>query len=205
DFDYGSKITDINNRLKYRPENKTPETVTDSNLNYDGEVAVGYVFIKMRPEYDIGSLITVYNSDNQPFILKIVAVFSSDQNTLSANVFFTTIETAQMIGNASIINSIEIRTKNPQESSKVTPLIKAYSETHFDSFIINDWQEGNQTIINLLYIEDISVFLIQFMTGLAIAFGVGAVIMFQAKQKINQIGILKALGYKDFDAQMIFF
>lgn len=205
DFNYGKNISDIESRLAYRPDNKTPETVTDPSLDYDGEIAVGYLFLKHRVGYDLGSKITVYNSENEPFVLKIVAVFSSDQNTLSANVFFTTIETAQMIGNASIINSIEIRTKNPQESSKVTPLIKAYSETHFDSFIINDWQEGNQTIINLLYIEEISVFLIQFMTGLAIAFGVGAVIMFQAKQKINQIGILKALGYKDFDAQMIFF
>lgn len=205
DFNFGAKISDIVHRINLNPANKIPENMTEQSPSYDGEIAVGFHFMDIRKFLQIGDIITVRNQLDQPFNLKIVAIFVSDQSALSGNVFFTTQETAQLIDGVSIFNFIEVRTHNPVNSHQVTPLLKDYSEANFTNYIINDWQEGNQTIINLLYIEDISVLLIQVMTGLAISFGVGSVIMFQAKQKINQIGILKALGVTDRESQLIFF
>ncbi|MFA5560759.1 MAG: FtsX-like permease family protein [Acholeplasmataceae bacterium] len=205
DFDYGAKIVDIKKRILHQSKNKFPEPVSDNSLNYDGEIAVGQRFTEnSNNPYGLSSILSVKNALGEIFRLKIVAVFISDQDMLSSSVFFTDIETAQKINHASHINFIEIRTKDPVKSNDVAPKISAFSENRFTEFIVSDWQDGNQYIINLLYIEDVSIFLIQIMTGFAVAFGVGSVLMFQVKEKINQIGILKALGLKDKETVLIF-
>lgn len=67
-----------------------------------------------------------------------------------------------------------------------------------------EWQEGNEYAVNALFIEDISLIIIQVFAAIAIAFGVGGIFLLNTKQKTKQIGILKAMGVDNANTRLIF-
>ena len=62
----------------------------------------------------------------------------------------------------------------------------------------------NNDIINIIYVEKVSVLIIQIITAFAIAIGLMNVLSFSVKEKTKQVGILKAMGINRPKANLIF-
>ena len=201
DFEVGKNIQNITQRINNFKNNQIPN---DTTL-YDAEVAIGSMFAE-RLGYKnnaIGKTFDyIYNNNVYKFL--IVAVYKTDQIDLSLNTIFTTINTTQKISNLKQANAIEIRTNNPLNSVKVLNNIEDTILKHYPNSTISQWQEGNHYIVNAIYIEDVSVLIIQIFTALAITFGISGILLFNIREKMNQIGILKALGMTNNDTKKIF-
>ena len=205
DFEYSKNIQHLGNRIGDFEGNKTPNT-TDSD-EYFGEAVIGLTMAKRLKletdsDYELDQFIDITISD-QTYKFKVTAIYSTSIPELAANYLFTTIETAQKISGLNIFNGIDIRTKNPLDSSQALEKIQPIIDRYYPDFVTIDWQQGNRYAVNALYIEDVSLFIIQIFTALTISFGITAIISFMVRDRINQIGILKALGLKDKDVSMI--
>lgn len=202
DFNEGGNIQAIRKRINGNSLNSVPKTL-DNDKNYFGEIVLGHRLMEnlgfTSIEHAIGKplKIDLLLSGNkvESFVFKIVAVHVTDQIELSEKLAFTTIETLHKINEfKGKANSIEISTTNPLNSDDVSYKLDFILNKYYDDYSLNNWQEGNKYIVNALYIEDISIILIQVFTALAISFGLASIITFTIREKNNQIGVLKALG-----------
>lgn len=202
DFEYGKNIQNIKKRITDYNLNKIPDISSDS----DGEIVIGNKsmnkFGYQKKKEIINKLITIKIMDKD-YNFKVVAVFNSEQEDLSGNTIYTNLEVLQDIyGSKS--NLIEIKVKNPLDSSSVLINIKPILDKYYPNSSLNDWQDGNRNIVNALYIENISLIIIQSFTALAIGFGIYSLFMIIIKERFSQIGILKSLGLNNYDVLIIF-
>ncbi len=211
DFKEGAQIQNITSRVKSGPYNSVPKNI--DSTNYFGEIAIGEGLAKRlgfeTPESAIGKPlkvdIIISKNHKETLIFKIVSVYFSSYAELANNMAFTTIETLHKLalfeGKA---NLIEIKTSNPLYSDQVEYNIYDYVKETYSSSTITNWQEGNGYIVNALYIEDTSILIIQVFTAVSIAIGLASIITFTIRDKLNQIGILKAMGMKNSNMRLIF-
>lgn len=206
DFDVAKNINNIERLINVYDDNEIPKLV-DTNKDYDGELAVVDKLLT-RIGYgnrdDILGEILDIRFDDQIYKFKIVAVFDAEEIVVPSGLIYTNLETVQKITKIRKANSIEIKIKNPLESNKVLEKIKPVIDNYYESTNSTEWQEGNQFAVNALYIEDISILIIQIITAVAISAGVTSLIIFTIREKTNQIGILKALGMTNIDTKKIF-
>lgn len=202
DFNHGGNIQKIKHRIGNSKHSRLPITLDDDS-DYFGEVALGNRLMKnlgytsAEHAFNKPLKITLMLDNNQTkdFIFRIVSVYSTDQIELSEKLAFTTIETLHKINSfKGRVNSIEISTTNPLNSDSVSHNLTNVLDNYYSNYTINNWQEGNKYVVNALYIEEISILLIQVFTALAISFGLASIITFTIREKNSQIGVLKALG-----------
>lgn len=210
DFKEGAAIQNITSRIKVKG-NKIPEN-TD-NDNYFGEVAIGEGLAKhlgFNNPYDaidkpIKITVVISKTEQITLIFKVTAVYSSSYLELSEQMAFTTIETLHKIeAFKNKANLIEIKASNPLYTDQVEYNISSYVKETYANSSITNWQEGNGYIVNALYIEDTSILIIQVFTAVSIAIGLASIITFTIRDKLNQIGILKAMGLKNSNVRLIF-
>lgn len=206
DFFYSANIQQISDRILIYPYNSIPETSETSE--YAGEIVIGQGIADLLGLGEgvsvIGNIIP-FNLLGIPVSFKVVGVHRSDQILLNEKLIYTTIETTQKLSQLKLVNAIEIRTQNPLQSTEVLTKIAPIIEKHYPNASYSEWQNGNRYVVNALYIEDISIAIIQLFTALAIAFGVAMLVSFMVRAKITQLGVLKALGLNNNDISMIFF
>lgn len=208
DFETGENIHNVKQRILSRKYNKTPKP-TSLDSKYSGEIVVGSMLTKNLGYKDMEDAVgkdlkLSYNGTE--YLFKIVAAYSSNQESLSYNTIFTHFKTVQRLTGKEITNIIDLETKNALDSSKVLKNIKPYLVNTYgiDNINLVDWQEGNSYVVNALYIEDVSIFIIQIFTAFSITFGVASILTFNIKDKFKQIGILKAMGTSNSDTRKIF-
>lgn len=212
DFEEGGDIQFIKSRVTNGKGNNAPKTLYD-DINFFGEIAIGSRLMNslgfQEKEQALGKplKVNVFLSDNafETFIFKIVAVYSTDQVELSEGMAFTTIETLHKIDHfKNKANQIEINTSNVLSSDDVEYKLTKIIDDHYSDYTITNWQNGNKYIVNALYIEQVSILLIQVFTALAISFGLASIITFSIREKNKQIGILKSLGLNNLQVIKIF-
>src|SRR5690554_648863 len=205
DFDYSYNIQNIGKRIDNHRYNSFPQNIETDE--YFGEIVIGNGFASYigfeNARNSIGKYISVYIND-KIYKFKIVGTFNTDNVELGTRTAFTTIETVQKITNLNIANAIEIKVINPMSSTKVLNRIEDVIKETYPNASYLDWQYGNRFAVNALYIEDVSIVVIQIFTAVAISFGVTALLSFMIREKINQIGILKALGLNNYNTRQIF-
>lgn len=205
DFEEGKAIQRIGARIAGYEFNSFPKS--DAFDDYFGEIAIGNRLANdlgyKKLSEAIGNIVDI-NCYGNNYSFKIVAVHSTDQLELSSRIVFTTIETMQKLTNLQKANAIEILVLNPRDSEDALINIQDIIEETYPESSSIQWQEGNRYAVNALYIEEVSILIIQIFTAISISFGVAALLLFTIREKINQIGILKALGLNNFDTRKIF-
>lgn len=205
DFDYGGNIQRMNRRIGNVEFNNYPKD--DFEGDYFGEMAVGQRFASRQGMHSrsaaIGKMIdVVYGGKTYKF--KIVAYIVTDNDEIAERAVYTTIETVQRLTQLNLANGIEMLVENPLDSNTALLNIEDIIHEYYPTSSYLDWQLGNRFAVNALYIEEISILIIQVFTALAISFGVTALLAFMIRERVNQIGILKALGITDNDTKKIF-
>lgn len=201
-------IQRMSERVLSRENNEIP---TDTYTNeYDVEIMIssslaselGFIANQSKYEDLYDKIVKFQNTEGKKFKMKITSVFVSDVPEI-AKTIFTTINNVERISN-NTTNALEINVKDPMDSTKVLNRIRPILEEEYPIAAIVDWQQGNNYIVNAIYIEDISIFLIQLFTILAISFSTSVLLMFQVKRKTKQIGILKTIGLTEKNSILIF-
>lgn len=184
--------------------NKFPEGV---RRNYY-EVAIGHLLAnKIFPhlidyEEAVNSYMNIEISGIK-YRVKVVAVFYA--NTVAGSMMLTTINDYQLMFNTNSTSHIAMRVKDPLKSENTAYLLENYfQELGVFPKIVN-WSEGKEYAVNALYVEDVSIIIIQAITAISIALGISNMLSFMVKEKLGEIGILKAMGYKDRYLALIFF
>lgn len=198
---YSISLVKINasNELDYDFEAVFSMYAANKHLNPVGQP------VNSNLENFVGKIITKIDSNTKEELrIKVSSIFFTDIASKTNDIYTTKVALEQMDLNSQSV--LQINVNNPLDSSKVLSKIKPYlvSELNLNEYQIIDWQVGNEFIINLIYVERISIFLIQMLTAIAISFGISNVLVFDIKEKTNQIGILKALGFSNKNAIALF-
>lgn len=200
DFNYAARIHEMDKRIEKSSFNSFPQPTNDTK--YDGEILLGEglaaEFNLEKKRKSIGKIIKV-DVNNQQYKFKVVGIYLSDQVILNSQMMFTTIDVVQKITSAKVVNAIEMRIKNPLKSDRVLANVEPIINEYYPQATYTEWQAGNRYAVNALYIENISITIIQIFTALAITFGISALLSFMMRDRVKQIGILKALGFTNKD------
>ena len=98
DFAYGSRIHQMDIRVKNNTYNSFPETTTSSE--YDGEIIFGEglaAHYKLKKGKNAIGRIVKVDVNNKKYKFKVVGIYSSDQVILNEEMMFTTIDVVQKI------------------------------------------------------------------------------------------------------------
>lgn len=185
------------------------------NDEYDFEVIVGYNLANTIAKNDhnvsatkiletIGEIIKI-SINGKSYKVKISGIIHTDIPFIRGYSIITDIEVIEKMNlPLPTINMIGITTNDPLKSNllknDVEDLLKQFNE----NLTVYDWREDNPVIVNLVYVERISLLLIQVLTSFAISVGILNVLFIGVKEKLPQIGILKALGIKKSKTVLIF-
>lgn len=159
----------------------------------------------LRHNEDLGKTINLYllNEDSITS-LQVVKIFTSDVIGLKDTTIFMDYQAAKYYTNLNYPTTLEIKLTNPLNSDKVVNKIDEILSNHLINYNILQWSFENEQIINIIYVEKIAVIITQIITGLAISLGIMNVLSFNIREKIRQIGILKAMGINKLESNLIF-
>lgn len=148
----------------------------------------------------IGNKITVVSAENQELPFEIAGVFESGYYEYDINMVIIPLETAQyMMYMEDRITNLEITLYNPYEAEKV-------SNELFEKFGVfnRTWGSQNKNLLSALALEK-TVMIIVFSLIVVIAgFVVWVIMNMLVREKIKDIGIMRAMGFTKKNIMKIF-
>lgn len=148
----------------------------------------------------IGNKITVVSAENQELPFEIAGVFESGYYEYDINMVIIPLETAQyMMYMEDRITNLEITLYNPYEAEKI-------SNKLFEKFGVfnRTWGSQNKNLLSALALEK-TVMIIVFSLIVVIAgFVVWVIMNMLVREKIKDIGIMRAMGFTKKNIMKIF-
>lgn len=148
----------------------------------------------------IGNKITVVSAENQELPFEIAGVFESGYYEYDINMVIIPLETAQyMMYMEDRITNLEITLYNPYEAEKI-------SNELFEKFGVfnRTWGSQNKNLLSALALEK-TVMIIVFSLIVVIAgFVVWVIMNMLVREKIKDIGIMRAMGFTKKNIMKIF-
>ncbi|MDD4090596.1 MAG: FtsX-like permease family protein, partial [Acholeplasmataceae bacterium] len=217
-IDFEDTSTHYYKILNRRTFGNTPSEKLFESKDYDFEGEIGAGLIRnIRPnetyhryadESDVGITISLtYSSpigEKNVYKVRLEKIFVTDNFVIRSKVLFIDYRLAQEITGLTMPTNLDIKVNNPLISETVNKEIEPLLSDYFDEYFIKDWSLENNDIINIIYVEKVSVLIIQIITAFAIAIGLMNVLSFSVKEKTKQVGILKAMGINRPKANLIF-
>lgn len=179
--------------------------------DYDFEIAIGHIYTstilggKKPPEEAIGRIIPRYLPGvEEPYYVKIVAILYTDVIDFNTQFIYMQPEVAHHLLSKNTYDKVEIMLKRPLKINASKKDVEKIISKYYDDFSISSWTENNEFIENLVYVEQVSIFIIQVLIALAIAFSVGNLLNLIMKDHHKEIGILKTMGLSDLKVASLF-
>jgi lipoprotein-releasing system permease protein len=145
--------------------------------------------------------ITVSSSYGVSKVLKIVGIFSMGNSLTDDSKSFVNISTAQQFlkEGSSYVTTIYANTVNADNSTQYAQKLQALTR-----YTVEDWKTSNADILSSDVTRKTLMTAISLSILLVAAFGIYNILSATITQKINDIAILKALGFKGRDVIRIF-
>jgi lipoprotein-releasing system permease protein len=133
--------------------------------------------------------------------LKVVGIFKTNNYQIDKTKSYINIGTAQQLLNegSSYITDINVNINDPE---KVEEVVKRLSE--ITGYKAESWKESNETIVAANKMRKIVITCVSSTLLLVAGFGIYNILNMTVSQKINDIAILKAMGFKGKDVIRIF-
>ncbi len=149
----------------------------------------------------IGDNITVTSSYAVTKILRIVGIFNTGNSMVDDTKSYVNISTAQQFlkENSSYVTTLYINTSDPDKTE--VPVKKLQTLTQYT---VEDWKTSNADVISGDKTRSTLMGAISFAILIVAAFGIYNILSSTIQQKINDIAILKATGFKSADVVRIF-
>lgn len=149
----------------------------------------------------INDYVNVLSSEGIVKNLRIVGIFSTNLKAVDESKSYINLNTAQQLlkQNKSKITDLYVKINNPDSAQYYTAAIQATTP-----YKVEDWQTANAEQIAQNKMMSTMTPLISFSILLVAAFGIYNIINMTVSQKMNEIAILKANGFKALDVVSIF-
>lgn len=172
-----------------------------SALVNDPNSAIIGIGIAEKANLFVGKHITITSAKNISKTLKIVGIFKSNNSKVDKSTIYTNIRTSQNLlgGSNSYITDINVNIKNPEKAKEVAKLLQAIT-----GYTAEGWKEANETLMAANKMRKIVITFVSLTILLVAGFGIYNILNMTVTQKINDIAILKAMGFKGKDVISIF-
>lgn len=149
----------------------------------------------------IGNNINITSAKGVNRTFKVVAIFRSNIKALDETKSYINLASAQQLQKEGplYITDISVNIKNPDEAEAIGEEI-----TQLTGYKAQSWQEANNSIVTGNKMRRIVSGLISYLILLVAGFGIYNILNMTVNQKINDIAILKAMGFKGKDVIRIF-
>ena len=149
----------------------------------------------------MGDNITVTSPLGVNLDMKIVGINHSGLTEVDKSRAYINIRNAQKLlqVDGSYITDINIKLKD----FELSETLAKYYHTKF-GFRAIDWKEANASVFSVFKIQNLVTYLIIISILIVSGFGIFNILMMIIYEKMPDIAILKAIGYKDLDIKKIF-
>jgi len=181
------------------------EAIVDGNMpKVSGEVLLGTT---LADEYGlkVGDSFNVITSDMGVIECTISGFYDLKVAQINNSWCITTLSYAQEIFKVDdVVTSIEMQVATDDVFSSNIYSENIASKIGNDEYKITDWQSQNEQLLSGLQGQSVSSLMIQIFVMLSVVLGISSVLAITVMQKSKQIGILKAMGIKNFNSSLIF-
>ncbi len=149
----------------------------------------------------IGDNITITSAFGVVKVLKIVCIFKTGNNMNDLSKSYVHISTAQQMlkEGPSYVSTIFLNTPSPDDSEQYVEKIKQLTP-----YIVEDWKTTSADVLSGDRTRNAMMRAISLSILIVAAFGIYNILSSTIMQKINDIAILKATGFKGSDVVKIF-
>lgn len=162
-------------------------------------VAIG-VSLSEELSVGMGDTLRITASDGQIYGLKIVAVFDMGNANANKTNVYTSVSSAQRIGNENgKINQISVRIDDYQSAAALATQWKSRSRDKVES-----WDQANSNTLSIFVLQDFMRYLIIAIILLVAAFGIYNILNMVVSQKRKDIAILRSMGFDENDILKLF-
>ena len=132
---------------------------------------------------------------------KIVGIFKTNNSVTDKSKSYINIAASQQLlkqGN-SYITDINVNIKNPEKAEEIAKKI-----SDITGYKAEGWKQANETLMATNKMRKMIITFVSFTILLVAGFGIYNILNMTVSQKINDIAILKAMGFKGKDVIRIF-
>ncbi|MEY2938059.1 MAG: Lipoprotein releasing system transrane protein LolC [Bacteroidota bacterium] len=174
-------------------------SITDLSTHQDGIIIGSGIAEKMN--LMTGDKINMTSSKGVNLTLTVVGIFKTNNSKEDKTKSYVNLSTGQQFlkeGN-SYVTDINVNIDNPDRAPQV-----AKELTELTGYKAEDWIAANETYMAASRIRKIVITFISFTLLIVSSFGIYNILNMTVSQKINDIAILKAMGFNGGDVIRIF-
>ena len=133
--------------------------------------------------------------------LKVAAIFKTNNSAIDKTKSYINITTAQQLlkENNTYVTDINVNVKDPEKAANVAPVL-----TTLTGYKSEGWKEANESLMAAFRMRKIVITFVSYTILIVAGFGIYNILNMTVSQKINDIAILKAMGFKGKDVIRIF-
>ncbi|SRR6056297_884082 len=133
--------------------------------------------------------------------MKVVGIIDTGLQELDNSRAYSSIRNAQKLMNVtgSYITDINIKLKDVDQAG----ILADEFQSRF-GYTAEDWKEANEGIFSVFRIQNIVTYLVIISILLVSGFGIFNILSMMIYEKMNDIAILKSIGYTDIDIRNVF-
>ncbi len=149
----------------------------------------------------VGDNVSATSSKGIQQSMKVVGIFQMNNSAMDKTRCYINIAFAQQLlkENNTYITDINVSITNHKEAKEFASRMSAI--THYKA---EDWESANETLMAASKMRSIIISSISILIVLVAGFGIYNILNMTVSQKINDIAILKAIGFKGKDVIRIF-
>ncbi|CAM3066356.1 FtsX-like permease family protein [Streptobacillus felis] len=167
-------------------------------------VLVGNEFLKKTGTV-LGDEITVLTSEMREIKAKISGVFKTGFYNYDSDLLLFPLETLQILEErGEVVSTVSILVDNPTNIEKLDILVRDINENYGDKVFARSWSMDNQSLLSAINFEKFVLVSILSLIILIASFAISVILNMIVREKITDIGILKATGYNDRNILKIF-
>jgi lipoprotein-releasing system permease protein len=149
----------------------------------------------------VNDYVNITSSKGVNKAFKIVGIFKTNNSVIDKTKSYVNVLAAQQLlkeGNV-YVTDINVNIKNPDEAEKIATQISAST-----GYKAEGWKQANETLMAAQRMRKIIITFVSTTILLVAGFGIYNILNMTITQKINDIAILKAMGFKGNDVIRIF-
>ena len=149
----------------------------------------------------VNDYVNITSSKGVNRAFKIVGIFKTNNSIIDKTKSYVNVLAAQQLlkeGNV-YVTDINVNIKNPDDAEKIATQISANT-----GYKAEGWKQANETLMAAQRMRKIIITFVSTTILLVAGFGIYNILNMTITQKINDIAILKAMGFKGKDVIRIF-
>lgn len=174
-----------------------------NNENLTG-VLVGNEFLN-KTQTKLGDEINIITTDTKEIRVKIMGIFKTGYYNYDSDLLIMPLETLQLLSEkGEIATKLSINIENPNNIAKLNKLVNDINISNGEEVFAHGWDVDNQSLLNAIKFEKFVLISILSLIIIIISFAIASILNMIVREKISDIGILRASGYLSNNILKIF-